>query len=664
MGELKEMNLFSSNADAKPSFDEAYEQFCRELGLDYRYNKLRCKAFDKYLLELFSQGNLLHNPDLDKLVKESFSSYQEEFDVKYSNCWAIAKCLEAGADLHKIMTSGSLRAEAVIEAISLDSTVDINLAIDIQKVLNINNEFEKIVKMITGNSYRKKNSYGYTLLTVYNLIKSYPEVQAHLDSWSDNYCLVIIGNYLQEGIAYYEAIQRVDRYKGKKYSWQLAKLMDIKFPNDNVLPKNTDLFEIVAQNEIKYCNSLQELEARFTSLQELLHKDNATITAKDISDVASVYETGFSIGKLMEMYPEIRESIAIQKFISLCKLARSIIDRNSISSSMHRRDTTGLYSEYVFGGEIVKVYKPELLFDLFRHVIDNLSTEAIGNFSKVDYVSYYVENWINGISGTVMCLQDKSEVKAILSRNFSEVQIAYNGRIMNHFPADFFIEYGEEVIFWVKKNRPKYFIIKHEFVTQKSDIDKTADNLVIDFSDNNDLGYVLHECCLGLSVDFATKKRTVLESGYRLGTPYYKILLKNYFKEHGQDYNEIETFDVQTVVGMIQALILQKSSEYEELFKKHDVFVAVMRGLKWCIRNDDNLYSAVVRYALLAAGINSRYTRCRISPTLSSTLVIDDKQYPILQCLTNNNKIIEFLKTNRDFLQIELIGDQIHVKGA
>jgi hypothetical protein len=115
---------------------------------------------------------------------------------------------------------------------------------------------------------------------------------------------------------------------------------------------------------------------------------------------------------------------------------------------------------------------------------------------------------------------------------------------------------------------------------------------------------------------------------------------------------------------MIQALILQKSSEYEELFKKHDVFVAVMRGLKWCIRNDDNLYSAVVRYALLAAGINSRYTRCRISPTLSSTLVIDDKQYPILQCLTNNNKIIEFLKTNRDFLQIELIGDQIHVKGA
>lgn len=169
---------------------------------------------------------------------------------------------------------------------------------------------------------------------------------------------------------------------------------------------------------------------------------------------------------------------------------------------------------------------------------------------------------------------------------------------------------------------------------------------------------------MSLSLDLKSKIRLLEENDCRYNMPIMKAKMLEYMRDNGKDPSVLDNVGLQMVITLVQVLLLQDTPEYKTLFQRDDSFLAGFNALKWMVRSDDNLYSAVMRYAFALTSIYNEYSNAKISETLQSYAIVNGTQMPILSVFSKNKSLLQFLQENKKSCKVNVEGDVMRIEKA
>lgn len=242
--------------------------------------------------------------------------------------------------------------------------------------------------------------------------------------------------------------------------------------------------------------------------------------------------------------------------------------------------------------------------------------------------------------------------RVIIDSDYVDVQILYNGVPVFHFPEDFFFEYYEEIEAWGREHRMPVTVMTE------------GNSLLLSFSDVSSYTIQARKVPVSLSLDLKSKIRLLEENDCRYNMPIMKAKMLEYMRDNGKDPSVLDNVGLQMVITLVQVLLLQDTPEYKTLFQRDDSFLAGFNALKWMVRSDDNLYSAVMRYAFALTSIYNEYSNAKISETLQSYAIVNGTQMPILSVFSKNKSLLQFLQENKKSCKVNVEGDVMRIEKA
>lgn len=662
---MKDMDLFGDN---RTSFEEVYKQFVSEINPSYAYTDryYYYHGIDIYFKRLYEEGSLTHSELLDGFIRSLYTVDQEEFDISYGYYEAQKICLLNGVPLEKVHNEKRNILEAVASLYKKIDSVDIEKGLCIARLL-FDSNCNRFMRYSTSKGYLIKESASLSIYKVYEMLMRSGYADEILALGLDIFDTYSVAAKCAElyGVANSLEIAKdfIKPFVGKEYLYEVANVLGTLYgTNLNDVPVGDDLWDLMVLNELK--DSFSEFPTLLNYYNVVkAYPDKCNMNpGKWYALVNSVYNTGFSISYMQrDCYEK-----GTTYFCELALLADRATQSFNSHSHWHRPiGGRSLYKRsgvdyYYYNKEQYDILCCDKLLDLFRYVYDNLSLNQICNVTEYDYVVDSLLKWLGNMKGSVQLHTNGLNFETIIRDSFSEIQIfvVQNGRSVPayHIPADFFVEYQNEIERTIKDSSPKVCSISVKKLQQEN---KTTQSLVLVFSDSSNVSYELQSAPLSLYCDVTVKRDVVFGSCGRVSTPILKKMLYQLFKDHGKDTSALDSLDAQTIVALVSALILQDAEDYKQLFNMQNSFLNGFKLLKWFIRADDNFYSAVLRYILAAAGTHSYYSNNKISKDLAEFVYVGEQKYSLMQIFQKDTSLITYLKTNNCMLTLK--GDVIYI---
>ena len=445
-----------------------------------------------------------------------------------------------------------------------------------------------------------------------------------------------------------EAERVLKPFIGKNYSFDLIQQLTGYDVYRQEVPVCDDVTAAVLRNECLY-------EDKWHPLMEILQHVKTYATEPESAAYLSViYEAGFSISKLRkEGTPEPEE--LFKHFYHIAKVTTEWAKQNVSTLAGKAK----YLADVVVGDHVFAVIKPELLFNALRVECneyvpgkDKTAVEYLYPFRKA------ICNWITETAAycTVTPAWSGNTARdlqrVIIDSDYVDVQILYNGIPVFHFPEDFFFEYYEEIEAWGREHRMPATVMTE------------GNSLLLSFSDVSSYTIQARKVPVSLSLDLKSKIRLLEENDCRYNMPIMKAKMLEYMRDNGKDPSVLDNVGLQMVITLVQVLLLQDTPEYKTLFQRDDSFLAGFNALKWMVRSDDNLYSAVMRYAFALTSIYNEYSNAKISETLQSYAIVNGTQMPILSVFSKNKSLLQFLQENKKSCKVNVEGDVMRIEKA
>jgi len=445
-----------------------------------------------------------------------------------------------------------------------------------------------------------------------------------------------------------EAERVLKPFIGKNYSFDLIQQLTGYDVYRQEVPVCDDVTEAVLRNECLY-------EDKWHPLMEILQHVKTYATEPESAAYLSViYEAGFSVSKLRkEGTPEPEE--LFKHFYHIAKVTTEWAKQNVSTLAGKAK----YLADVVVGDHVFAVIKPELLFNALRVECN----EYVPGKDKtaVEYLYPFrtaICNWITETAAycTVTPAWSGNTARdlqrVIIDSDYVDVQILYNGVPVFHFPEDFFFEYYEEIEAWGREHRMPVTVMTE------------GNSLLLSFSDVSSYTIQARKVPVSLSLDLKSKIRLLEENDCRYNMPIMKAKMLEYMRDNGKDPSVLDNVGLQMVITLVQVLLLQDTPEYKTLFQRDDSFLAGFNALKWMVRSDDNLYSAVMRYAFALTSIYNEYSNAKISETLQSYAIVNGTQMPILSVFSKNKSLLQFLQENKKSCKVNVEGDVMRIEKA
>lgn len=389
-------------------------------------------------------------------------------------------------------------------------------------------------------------------------------------------------------------------------------------------------------------------------MEILQHVKTYATEPESAAYLSVIYEAGFSISKLRkEGTPEPEE--LFKHFYHIAKVTTEWAKQNVSTLAGKAK----YLADVVVGDHVFAVIKPELLFNALRVECN----EYVPGKDKtaVEYLYPFrtaICNWITETAAycTVTPAWSGNTARdlqrVIIDSDYVDVQILYNGVPVFHFPEDFFFEYYEEIEAWGREHRMPVTVMTE------------GNSLLLSFSDVSSYTIQARKVPVSLSLDLKSKIRLLEENDCRYNMPIMKAKMLEYMRDNGKDPSVLDNVGLQMVITLVQVLLLQDTPEYKTLFQRDDSFLAGFNALKWMVRSDDNLYSAVMRYAFALTSIYNEYSNAKISNTLQSYAIVNGTQMPILSVFSKNKSLLQFLQENKKSCKVNVEGDVMRIEKA
>lgn len=649
---MKQMDIFG-DAEVKTDFDSFYNEYVtQQLQININGSLLHTKAFMPYLKRMYETNNFLNRPEIDNLIRSSYYAYADERDIN-SQPHRQLGCILENVDAPELINANRYVISALYECCKetgkyLDFEVLTDMAYYLFDTDNDNRKWlYKFIKSITHKDYDDSFTCGLALNIYFTVCYE------HFYDYKDNYLvddLFNICNLIKNGYQAAEAEKIMSMFKGKHYSFEAINiaLKDETF-FETELPESSFLFELMLSKEKLICDTdLATIIDYYEMITDYIQKADTDV----IPYVFAVYNVGICIDSLVKDSGDGSDS-GFEMFKALVELTKRASNKCKDAYSFRQNEQTQCI--YV-DGKSYTVLNYELLFDLLRYVYDYLSLSGINQFNEYDYIAYFIKHWLSGVYNVCKATTNNTQLEHDLSSGFSEIQIICDDKIAYHIPADFFIEYSNEINKWFKSIRCNYCTVKNIRNSETK-----INTLAIFFENSLGNSYVLRNNPLGYSMDLSSKIRLAFKDNpcNHHSAPILKVLLYEQFEKNGKDPSILETLDVQTILALVQVIVLQTDEVYEALFKRTDSFINGFQLLKWSVRSDDNFYSAIIRYILAASGVYSYYSRNKISKNLKSSAMIRSQEVPLLQEFGGQSTLLNYLREHRD-VNISMQGEVIH----
>ena len=667
---MENMNLFEQETAQQDDFLKAYEQFLTDLHINRNQYRFYNSSVEKYLRILYDKGEFVHSNELDAIVRACFDTYADEHSQN--------EVLVNGY-LHYLLNGASLQE---LSGITLGDVIALN---DYRDMSNGDYDIHKELRLVRLLGNKKVCSdilhatgrvgFGYHMhgLLLFDLVRftangpddtiDIMEKNFHDGIWivSDCYNFAFL---ISIGYSESKALDIISHFAKKGYSGKSILLLEKYVSEIDNLPICDTLMNIIISHELEKNVSYGMIKKLHSDLSTFI-KNNVTEEISQeylLAIIESVYKAGFSVGFVAKDSPNQANAIFVNMIIAAISMTNSFKKRFHLNH--YRASLSGdariLGNVATINEKELIVLKPDVLLDSLRFLYANQQLNSLDSSTELDYdfMIYVISTWLNSFCSRGKCswLLDTTSIDRVMHKPYTELQIMYNGAIICHLPKDFFIEYSEEIKSLVEANNPKYCYVFCASSANK----KNNDILVISFSDSQQVSVQTRTNSLDFTIDLQAKRDLVFNSGCRFDMPILKIMLSKYFREHGKSTDLLETLDLQTLVGMIQVLILQDSEAYKTLFKRTDSFLSGFKAMRWCVRSDDNFYSAVLRYIVNSANIFSTFYDTKLSTDLESYVMLEEKQVPLLSIFSGDKMLVEYLREHKNSVQICVRGDVVH----
>lgn len=316
-------------------------------------------------------------------------------------------------------------------------------------------------------------------------------------------------------------------------------------------------------------------------------------------------------------------------------------------------------TDIVADDRVFAVIRPDLLFNALRVECNEYVPGEIKSAKEYLYpFRIGICNWISETAThctsapTMGGSTSRDLQRVVIDKDYVDVQILYNGVPVFHFPEDFFFEYYEEIEAWGREHKMPVTVMVED------------NSLLISFSDVSSYTIQARKVPVSLSLDLKSKIRLLEENDCRYNMPIMKAKMLEYMRDNGKDPSVLDNVGLQMVITLVQVLLLQDTPEYKTLFQRDDSFLAGFNALKWMVRSDDNLYSAVMRYAFALSSIYNEYSNAKISETLQSYAIVNGTQMPILSVFSKNKSLLQFLQENQKSCKVNIEGNVMRIEKA
>lgn len=674
---MKDMNLFGdAPVTNQNSFEEALNDLILEVVPAYNGFEYKIKELNPYLKSLWEFGNLKRSEALDKLIRLCYTRCSDEYDVQRVFLHGAAECFKYGATPEEVITLNLWEVQAIARLHDYEKPeeVDIHKEIRLARLLPANEEDLVRICKVAGLNRNFFNNYGLVLLKLKTKIEPcYEIVMKNVDANPEWDCFDVLNFAHLLRLTY----EQTGTYLEKKALLLLLPIVGKKFTTDAVTAMIsafgcilsyypcTNLSHLVLMRESAEGMNGNQVSHLYTKLETFVNKKSQILNCEPdyvLAVINSVYDTGFTAQflqkgcehffeeaflKLIDCALQINE--AARKCYHVADYSRPIKSaRVNYSASYHYNNVKEYY-----------VIKPEILLDELRIIYTRMELDADLQLTYLDthwrYSQAAMINWLMSRNDSTSL--NRNDITRCVKEPYSEIQIAFNGEIIYQLPEDFFIEYEDELTSWYNATNLAYYT-----VSSVPGINKDTKTLIIAFSNDKNTSVITRTNPLAVTVSLETKKELLFSHDYRYDMPVLKMMLYEYFVKHNKSTDVIKTLDMQTVVGMIQVLVLQNSKSYETLFNRPDSFLSGFKALKYCLRSDDDFNSAVLRYVINVSGIYSKFFNNKLSNSLQDYVVIDNKELPILGILVRDRSLVECLqeRKGKGTVSIEIKEDVVH----
>lgn len=643
---MNKMNLFDSCSDIKTRLIEIVKPYNKDF-----YFAAMEPVFEKAL----DEGKDISKDPYLTLAKSCFAIDGESYDISYNYNRAITKLiLEDGFYPEYLINLSYEAITALAETERFDKSLSKEVLAESAKIL-FSSTWEqqkknRFLRAVAQYPYNTNTANALALCRYTEAIKDHMEAVTEWQSSGEyDACdIYSLAQLMNISLSKEEAERVLKPFIGKNYSFDLIQQLTGYDVYRQEVPACDDVTAAVLRNECLY-------EDKWHPLMEILQHVKTYATEPESAAYLSViYEAGFSVSKLRkEGTPEPEE--LFKYFYHIAKVTTEWAKQNVSTLAGKAK----YLADVVVGDHVFAVIKPELLFNALRVECN----EYVPGKDKtaVEYLYPFrtaICNWITETAAycTVTPAWSGNTARdlqrVIIDSDYVDVQILYNGIPVFHFPEDFFFEYYEEIEAWGREHRMPATVMTE------------GNSLLLSFSDVSSYTIQARKVPVSLSLDLKSKIRLLEENDCRYNMPIMKAKMLEYMRDNGKDPSVLDNVGLQIVITLVQVLLLQDTPEYKTLFQRDDSFLAGFNALKWMVRSDDNLYSAVMRYAFALTSIYNEYSNAKISETLQSYAIVNGTQMPILSVFSKNKSLLQFLQENKKSCKVNVEGDVMRIEKA
>lgn len=643
---MNKMNLFDSCEDIKTRLIEIVKPYNKDF-----YFAAMEPVFEKAL----DEGKDLSKEPYLSLAKSCFAIDAEAYDISYNYNRAITKLvLEDGFYPEYLINLPYEAITALAETERFDKSSSKEVLAESAKILFSGTwEQQKKNKFLRAVAQYPYNTNAANALALCRYTEA---IKDHMDAVTDwqssglyDACDIhSLAQLMNVSLSKEEAERVLKPFIGKNYSFDLIQLLTGYDVYRQDVPACDDVTAIVLRNECLH-------EDKWHPLMEILQNIKTYATEPESAAYLSViYEAGFSVSKLQKEGTPEPEQI-FKHFYHIAKVTTEWAKQNVSTLAGKAKYLTDI----VAGDRVFAVIRPDLLFNTLRVECNEYVPGEIKSAKEYLYpFRIGICNWISEtathcISAPTMGGSTSRDLqRVVIDKDYVDVQILYNGVPVFHFPEDFFFEYYEEIEAWGKEHKMPVTVLVED------------NSLLISFSDVSSYTIQARKVPVSLSLDLKSKIRLLEENDCRYNMPIMKAKMLEYMRDNGKDPSVLDNVGLQMVITLVQVLLLQDTPEYKTLFQRDDSFLAGFNALKWMVRSDDNLYSAVMRYAFALSSIYNEYSNAKISETLQSYAIVNGTQMPILSVFSKNKSLLQFLQENQKSCKVNIEGNVMRIEKA
>lgn len=639
-----DMNLFDDNLES--SFTDYYSKFIAQLGLTDAYT--RYHGLDTYFEKLYKEGRLEHNDSIDSLVRRCFFTSRDEYDISFGAMQALAYCLENGFEYADLANSCDIALEAIRESHLLYNYADVDyklLIIAANKLFKAKEDpfSNPLVSKITKSDFRKPQLLGLALFTYLCTIKDLYNIDKDFILDKSNDCIDVynLACCMTDNESIETAKQYLSGFEHTGYLFEDIVWMKKLGADKLSLPKADELLTTIMHAE---CTDNKYTVADLMGIYKAYNVEYKMYYVY----VKQLYKAGFT---LSYMFNEFKEH-TVDRFFELAKFLKGFTERSQLERNLLRFP----YIENVFTRDGRQLYclNAEYTLELIRRVYywDNLDVQLSIDY---DIDSYLIESWLKSLPIKV---QASSLNSISMYKGIDEIQIIDNASIAFQLPVEFLSNFSNEISKWVVSN--SFTMCKTEY--RRNAKAGEINVLIVEFAKTEfaNRKAAIRSNPLAFSIDFATKRHLIFDNKIKIDQPILMSLLYKHYEESGKDPSVISGYDLQTILALVQVLVLQKSEDYASLFNREDSFIKGFIALRWFVRADDNFYSALLRYTMVLAGIRTTYNNSCICPELQDEVVVNGAPHNILGILTGDKSLLQTLQSNKDIIKPQLKGDVMY----